>query len=144
MSKEQVMDYVMNSPANTNPNVLSGMLDSVAQGGGTVEPYTVRVNPTSGADCELWVQDVTKHDLISVDEIIAMLKSGRNVGFVIISGTYGGTFGTFLLNGITSLTSGFALHMRQNGETTASLTALYLWFPYGSTTTGRLVAHEVA
>jgi len=35
MSKEQVMDYVMNSPANTNPNVLSSLLDSVAQGGGT-------------------------------------------------------------------------------------------------------------
>lgn len=34
MSKEQVMDYVMNSPANTNPNVLSGMLDSIANAGG--------------------------------------------------------------------------------------------------------------
>ena len=30
MSKEQVMDYVMNSPANTNPNVLSGMLDAIS------------------------------------------------------------------------------------------------------------------
>ena len=30
MSKEQVMDYVMNSPANTNPNVLSGMLDGIS------------------------------------------------------------------------------------------------------------------
>lgn len=35
MSKEQVMNYVMNSPANTNPNVLSGMLDSIAESGGT-------------------------------------------------------------------------------------------------------------
>lgn len=30
MSKEQVMDYVMNTPANTNPNVLSGMLDGIS------------------------------------------------------------------------------------------------------------------
>ena len=30
MSKEQVMNYVMNSPANTNPNVLSGMLDGIS------------------------------------------------------------------------------------------------------------------
>ena len=32
MSKEQVMDYVMNSPANTNKAVLSGMLDSLVDG----------------------------------------------------------------------------------------------------------------
>lgn len=57
MSKEQVMDYVMNSPANTNPNVLSGMLDSIAQsGGGTVEVikiatatlYTGTIDSTTG------------------------------------------------------------------------------------------------
>lgn len=36
MSKEQVMDYVMNTPANTNPNVLSGMLDGIS---GTQLPF---------------------------------------------------------------------------------------------------------
>ena len=50
MSKEQVMDYVMNSPANTNPNVLSGMLDSVAQsGGGTVEVSKIKIGTITGA-----------------------------------------------------------------------------------------------
>lgn len=50
MSKEQVMDYVMNSPANTNPNVLSGMLDSVAQGGGTVEVIKLGESSTGTSD----------------------------------------------------------------------------------------------
>ena len=35
MSKEQIINYVTNSLANTNPNVLSGMLDGI--GGNTVE-----------------------------------------------------------------------------------------------------------
>ena len=29
MNKQQIIDYVMNSPANTNPNVLGTMLDSM-------------------------------------------------------------------------------------------------------------------
>lgn len=39
MEKQQIIDYVMNSPANTNPNVLGTMLDGI--GGGGVEMTTV-------------------------------------------------------------------------------------------------------
>ena len=54
MSKEQVMDYVMNSPANTNPNVLSGMLDSVAEsGGGTVEVSKIKIATFNGGGAPL-------------------------------------------------------------------------------------------
>ena len=40
MGKEQIIDYVMNSPANTNRAVLEGMLDEIG-GGGTSEPLIV-------------------------------------------------------------------------------------------------------
>ena len=33
MDKDKILDYVMNSPANTNPNVLKTMLDSGGSGG---------------------------------------------------------------------------------------------------------------
>ena len=39
MDKQQIIDYVMNSPANTNKMVLSDMLDGV--GGGGIEIETV-------------------------------------------------------------------------------------------------------
>ncbi len=35
MNKQGVIDYVMNSPQNTNPAVLSGMLDDISGGGST-------------------------------------------------------------------------------------------------------------
>ena len=40
MGKEQVMDYVMNSPENTNPAVLGNMLDSM---GGSEDSETINV-----------------------------------------------------------------------------------------------------
>lgn len=39
MNKQEVIDYVMNSPANTNPNVLGTMLDGA--GSGAIEMETV-------------------------------------------------------------------------------------------------------
>lgn len=33
MGKEEILDYVMNSPSNTNPSVLKGMLNSATDGG---------------------------------------------------------------------------------------------------------------
>ena len=44
MSKEDVINYVMNSPANTNRAVLSGMLDSIANAGGGTEFLVVNVS----------------------------------------------------------------------------------------------------
>lgn len=42
MTKQEIIDYVMNTPANTNPNVLKTMLDSGSGGSGeTLPPITV-------------------------------------------------------------------------------------------------------
>ena len=40
MDKQQIIDYVMNSPANTNPNVLGTMLDGI---GGDKNIHSVEV-----------------------------------------------------------------------------------------------------
>ena len=34
MDTQTILKYVMNSPENTNPNVLKGMLDELSEGGG--------------------------------------------------------------------------------------------------------------
>ena len=47
MSKEQIIDYVMTTPGNSNKAVLSGMLDSVADAGGGVEILTVQWGVTT-------------------------------------------------------------------------------------------------
>ena len=39
MDKDKILDYVMNSPANTNPNVLGSMLEGMS--GGDNEPFVV-------------------------------------------------------------------------------------------------------
>lgn len=47
MTKDEIIDYVLNSPENTNPNVLKGMLDQLDNGGsssGGFEFVTVDFN----------------------------------------------------------------------------------------------------
>ena len=61
MSKEQVMDYVMNSPANTNPNVLSGMLDEIS---GTQLPA-----PTESDNGKVLGVDGGEYKLVDGDSI---------------------------------------------------------------------------
>lgn len=39
MTKEEIVQYVLNSPENTNPNVLNGMLEELS-GGSQLPTYT--------------------------------------------------------------------------------------------------------
>jgi len=48
MGKEEVIDYVMTTPGNPNKAVLSGMLDSIAQSGGTVEVSKIKIGTING------------------------------------------------------------------------------------------------
>ena len=68
MDKEQIIDYVMNSPANTNRAVLEGMLDEIG-GGGTSEPLIVNFSVQNGFE----VLDKTW------TEISEAIMLGRNV-----------------------------------------------------------------
>ncbi len=49
MSKEDVINYVMTTPGNPNKAVLSGMLDSIAQSGGTVEVIKIASGTMGGS-----------------------------------------------------------------------------------------------
>lgn len=58
MTKDEIIDYVLNSPENTNPNVLKGMLDQLNNGGsdsGGFEFVTVdfNVNTSDTFHCDV-------------------------------------------------------------------------------------------
>ena len=55
MSKEDIINYVMTTPSNSNRAVLSGMLDSIAQSGGTVEVERIFIANVNGS----WTQSGT-------------------------------------------------------------------------------------
>ena len=91
MSKEQVMDYVMNSPANTNPNVLSGMLDSIADaGGGGTLLFVVNGTPN--------IADLTVTTDKTYEEIRAAYDSGA---LVIMKCDYYGFVKNMMLTQVT-------------------------------------------
>lgn len=48
MTKKEIIDYIMETPQNTNPAILSQMLDEIAgEGGGSMEPLVVNAINTS-------------------------------------------------------------------------------------------------
>lgn len=44
MTKEEIIQYILNSPENTNSNVLRGMLDELDSGGGKSVTYIEDIN----------------------------------------------------------------------------------------------------
>lgn len=44
MTKDEIIDYVLNSPENTNPNILKGMLDQLDSGSGESVTYIEDIN----------------------------------------------------------------------------------------------------
>jgi hypothetical protein len=57
MDKEKVLDYVMNSPGNSNRAVLSGMLDE-SGGGDNVQPIIFTISDTNTVTCNLMPDEV--------------------------------------------------------------------------------------
>lgn len=47
MTKEQIYDYIMKSPENTNPMILKGLLDEISSGGVRVISFDDTVVSTS-------------------------------------------------------------------------------------------------
>ena len=85
MSKEQVMDYVMNSPANTNPNVLSGMLDGISgtQLPSPTESDNGKVLGVDGGEYKLVEQsggaEVSKIELVTVGGSSTTIANGSEL-----------------------------------------------------------------
>ena len=87
MDKDKVIDYVMNSPANTNRAVLEGMLDGIAQGGGGAEPLIVTATKD---DNEVWTLDKTYNEIKTAVESgrVCVVKGQITVGNTYIFTTY--------------------------------------------------------
>ena len=72
MDKDKIIDYVMNSPANTNKAVLEGMLDGVDGGGSNVIVITANI-----------IQNGDSYSIDSVshtyDEMTTLLNSGKTL-----------------------------------------------------------------
>lgn len=68
MTKDEIIDYVLNSPENTNPNVLKGMLDQLDSGGGN-EDFSiaeVQVQIDSSANVKSYSAAAIFEDMIEV------------------------------------------------------------------------------
>ena len=101
---DEIINYVMDTPSNTNPNVLKGLLDKAASGG-SQEPLVLRgaydTNPLAGA-----VTGATK------EEVFAAWNAGRPIKFELAGYSILFTLG---------------LDMGDIASDTAKLIAYFLW-----------------
>lgn len=63
MSKQRIIDYVMNTPGNTNPNVLNSLLDEEMSGSGGGDVVVAHITRESGQD--VFVCDMTQEEIES-------------------------------------------------------------------------------
>ena len=68
---DDIINYVMNTPANTNPNVLKGLLDKEGSSGGASEPLVLTAIPSEQSMFSGTVSGATK------EEILDAWNSGR-------------------------------------------------------------------
>ena len=83
MTKQEVLEYVMNTPYNTNPAVLKSLLDGI-EGGEGIEEITF---DTIEYDDESWDFDVVTSDTLSTTEyqfITAADEEGFSVSGVLL------------------------------------------------------------
>lgn len=86
MTKEEILDYAMNTPNNTNRMVLNDMLDELQTSSGGASVFTVTFTPTN-EDWTAFTADKT------IDEIEAAYEEGA-----VIQGRYGTNDGYYMLN----------------------------------------------
>lgn len=118
MDNDKILDYVMNSPANTNPNVLKTMLDSGGSGGGVLvieatgsyeEGYTLdktykEISDAfkAGEACVVHYDDLPYGESYATIVSVNYYESTYNVNAVFISPDftcYGDSFSTNSENG---------------------------------------------
>ena len=113
MDKEKVLDYVMNSPGNSNRAVLSGMLDESGEGNPN------RVETYEGTVANLW-NDINRNELVTAlenHEVSIYLEidaSALNAGIITSRPFADNTLGVIYTNGgsvgqYVSLTSAYQI-----------------------------------
>lgn len=82
MDKQQIIDYVMNSPANTNKMVLSDMLDGITQGGGgSADVVSVKINRDENNNlvADMPHQDI--YDAVLADKIVMLTRTDTHKNY---------------------------------------------------------------
>ena len=77
MTKEEILDYITNTPENANRRVLSDMIDELQSGGGGVGGLVVEVEYFTQEDPFM----LGFKSLMDATEIISAYKQGSNVVF---------------------------------------------------------------
>lgn len=88
MTKEEILDYVMNTPDNTNRAVLSDMLDEFSSGSGGGNP-TLVVEVTSKNNvwtCEKTWQEI--FDAFLTSAVVLRLPDDGQANFILISNIF--------------------------------------------------------
>ena len=105
---EEIINNIMQSPENTNPNVLRGQLQSVGSGsgggvfvvGGTVSGTTVTLDKTAG---EIYTAMNSKCVLIALENVAEGLDGYKSVLYCAMLATVNGNnYYTFYGQGITT------------------------------------------
>ena len=81
-TKEEIFEYVTNSPENTNPAVLRSLLNSLDSGGGSNAPFVVTITATS--------ESVTADKTFA--EITAALEANRRILMNFVNNNSGYSF----------------------------------------------------
>lgn len=111
MTKQEIIDYVMNSPANSNRAVLKGMLDSVAEASGG----RLRVNIASSDQTE----GTITYDK-TWQEVHDALESGMDVTYQYPNGMY---FRIFAAQSFPHLGYAIMAEVLKSVDTTPTLVA---------------------
>jgi hypothetical protein len=91
MDKNTILNYVMNTPRNTNRAVLEGMLDSIASAGGGSSQLTIAelsITSDTSATCELSHDEITSLLDAKKPVLIVWAYQPEGAPFVLMSGSH--------------------------------------------------------
>lgn len=94
MDKEKILSYVMNSPSNTNPNVLRTLLD--AEGGGSSDFSVATINFENGSKAQIGFFGTSFSSETKLIEPATLIESGSDVAIKTVIPNGGGCVGRFV------------------------------------------------
>ena len=86
MDKEKVLDYVMNSPGNSNRAVLSGMLDESGGGSSDFSTATVIVDGDGMTDIYVALTSYSEDEEAESNHLAAGLGYGQEITVILYKG----------------------------------------------------------
>lgn len=90
MTKSEFINYLLKTPANTNPNVVSTMLDQYGEGGSSDSVIKILDFVNGSSEDEWTICDGEDHSIVyNIDDIVSFYENGKfMIGREIIDGEY--------------------------------------------------------